>query len=84
MEENIVEPEKKSNGAFIGLVIIIIILIVGGIYIWMSNKNAVKPIPTTQEQSTALTDQDSAVLDALEQELNATDTDIDVNVNSIN
>jgi uncharacterized protein YneF (UPF0154 family) len=28
------ENEKKSEGAFLGLVIIIIILIIGGIYIW--------------------------------------------------
>lgn len=28
------EPEQKINGALIGSIIIIIILIVGGIYLW--------------------------------------------------
>ena len=32
------EIEKKSNGALVGLVVIIIILIVGGIYIWQSRE----------------------------------------------
>jgi hypothetical protein len=37
------EPEKKSNGALIGSVIIIIILIIGGIYVWQAK---VKTMPT--------------------------------------
>lgn len=28
------EPEKKSSGALIGAIIIIIILVAGGIYVW--------------------------------------------------
>ena len=30
------EPEKKSNGALVGSIIIILILVIGGIYIWQS------------------------------------------------
>jgi hypothetical protein len=30
------EPEQKSNGALIGSVIIVLILIVGGIYMWQN------------------------------------------------
>ena len=41
------EPEQKTNGALVGLIIIIIILILGGIYLW---KSGAKPeAPTTQE-----------------------------------
>lgn len=30
------ETERKTSGAFFGLIIIIIILVIGGIYIWQS------------------------------------------------
>ena len=43
------EPEKKSNGALIGLIIIIIILIVGGLYMWQKNKNVVNETNTQAE-----------------------------------
>ena len=44
------ETEKKLNGAFVGLAIIIIILIAGGIYIWLSNKDTLEK---NDQQSTA-------------------------------
>ncbi|MEK7080835.1 MAG: hypothetical protein AAB902_00330 [Patescibacteria group bacterium] len=78
------EPEKKSNGAFIGLIVIIIILVVGGIYIWVSNKNATEKMKETQAQLKTVTSQDSAALDALEQDLKTTNTDIGVDVNAVN
>jgi hypothetical protein len=28
------ETDKKSNGAFVGLIVIVIILVIGSIYIW--------------------------------------------------
>lgn len=31
------EPEKKSNGALVGSIIIIVILIIGGIYLWQNS-----------------------------------------------
>lgn len=37
------EPEKKTNGAFVGLVIIIVILVLGGIYVFMSKQDSVPP-----------------------------------------
>ena len=74
-------PEKKSNGAVIGLVIIVVILVLGGIYIWVSNKNAADVAPV---QSQNVTDEDSAALDALEQELNGTNTEVDVDANAVN
>lgn len=72
------EPEKKSNGAMVGLVVIIIILIIGGIYMWQSKKDA--PIEEVPLQSDTVTAQESADLDALEQDLNTADSNIDANV----
>ena len=77
------EPEKKSNGALVGLVIIIIILIVGGIYILMSNQKAVE-LQNSQAQSRNVTNQDAAALNALEQDSNTIDTNTDVDVNTVN
>lgn len=76
------ETEKKSNGngALLGLVIIIIILVIGGIYIWQSKViTEKKPI-----QIETVTTQDAAVLDALELDLQNTDTSTGVDANTIN
>lgn len=75
------EPEKKSNGAFIGLIVIIIILIVGGVYIWQSNK--AEKTDQNQNQSETITNQDSDQLDNLEAELKTTDTSTGVDVNAV-
>ncbi len=32
------EPEQKSNGALVGLIVIITILILGGVYLWNQNQ----------------------------------------------
>ncbi|TSC78035.1 MAG: hypothetical protein G01um101424_169 [Parcubacteria group bacterium Gr01-1014_24] len=69
------EPEKKSNGALVGLIIIIIILVIGGIYIWQSNK--MQEIPTEPE---AVTTEDSDGLNTLEAEINTTDIDIGASI----
>lgn len=71
------EPEKKSNGAFVGLVIIIIILIVGGIYMWQANQNR------TLLDTETITTEDSVGLDTLEADVNATDIDVGVDANSV-
>lgn len=73
------EPEKKSNGAFIGLAIIVIILIIGGIYAWQSNKNTLENSKTLP----GVTTEDSDALNALELELNTTDTNAGVDVNTV-
>mgnify|MGYP001570673623 CR=1 FL=1 len=38
------ESEEKSNGALVGSFIIIIILIIGGIYVWIKSLEE-KPLP---------------------------------------
>jgi len=76
------EPDKKSNGALTGLIIIVIILIVGGIYIWQSNKNLLDQ--GNQVAPDAITEEDTSVIDTLEQDLLDADTDIDVDLDAIN
>jgi len=77
------EPEeKKSNGALIGSIIIIIILIVGGIYIWQSKVKNVLEEKSVQSEN--VTPMDASALNALEQDLNTTDADVDVDVSGVN
>ena len=77
------EPEeKKSNGALIGSIIIVIILIVGGIYIWQSTVKSA--LETKKIQSETVTPMDASELNALEQDLDTTDTNVNVDVNSLN
>ncbi|MFA5777969.1 MAG: hypothetical protein WC870_00535 [Candidatus Paceibacterota bacterium] len=71
------EPEKKSNGAFIGLAIIIIILVVGGIYMWQLNKKTTETLPEP------VTTEDSDALSTLETDIQATDTNINADVNGL-
>jgi uncharacterized protein HemX len=72
------EPEKKSNGALVGLIVIVIILIIGGIYIWQANKNAINPLEESQ-----VSDQDSTELNTLEQDLETADTEVGVDANAV-
>lgn len=73
------EPEKKSNGALVGLIVIIIILVIGGIYIWQSGK--MQEIPTEPE---AVTTEDSNELNTLEADLQTTDTSTGVDLDAVN
>ncbi len=77
------EPEKKSNGAFVGLVIIIIILVIGGIYIWQSNKINME-LQNDLNESRTITNQDAMALDALELDSKTTDTNTGVEVDAVN
>ena len=74
------EPEKKSNGVLIGLVVIIIILVIGGIYVWMSNKNAADITDADNIQTESTPADDSAELDTLQQEIDTTNTDVGASV----
>jgi len=75
------EPEKKSYGALIGSIIIIIILIIGGIYVWRSRTKSVET--NKQLQAEALNALTSDELNKLGEDLNATDTNLNVDVNSL-
>ena len=63
-----------------GLVIIIIILVVGGIYIWQSGVKNVEQ----QNQIDSVTTEDSTDLNALNQDLQNADLNVDVNIDSLN
>ena len=78
MISNGMEPDKKSNGALIGLIIIIFLLVVGGIYVWQSNRDALQKTPTP-----VVTEEDSNELNTLEASLETADTNIDVDVNEV-
>ena len=70
------EPDKKSNGPLIGLIVIIIILVLGGVYMWQSNKD-------TLQKGDAVGSGDSTELNTLEADLNATDTSTGVDANTV-
>lgn len=77
------EPEKKSNGALVGLVIIIIILIIGGVYMWMTNKKASEKMQNSQAQSEALNSQDADALNSLDEDSKGTDASVGIDVNTV-
>jgi uncharacterized protein HemX len=77
------EPEKKANGALVGLIIIIIILIAGGIYMWQSNKQMQDEMTNSQAQSETASNQDSAELTALEVDVNSANTSTGVDANTV-
>lgn len=66
-----------------GLVIIIIILVVGGIYIWQSNKDALEKKQSPAELE-AITGQEAAALDALESDAETIDTSTGVDADAVN
>lgn len=68
------EPEK-SNGAMIGSVIIIIILIIGGIYLWRTSlSNNRVEVPTLSEEG----DNEAAALEAELNDLDLESLDEDI------
>lgn len=84
MEPNV---DKKSNGAFIGAVIVIIILVLGGLYVW-KNQKIENTLPQNEIGNENL-DQSSAVINAynelviFEEDLGNTDTNAEVNVDTL-
>jgi len=77
------EPEKKSNGALVGLIIIILILVIGGIYFWQKSKDTVGNSTTPQSQTANVVNEDSAELNKLEAEINTTSTNTEVDATTI-
>ncbi|MEI7709272.1 MAG: hypothetical protein WCI76_00990 [bacterium] len=78
------DPEKKSNGAIIGLIVIIVILVLGGVYIWKSKvETTIVANQTTNTDPTTNSANASAQLDSLSKELDTTDTNAGVDVNTL-
>lgn len=78
------EPEKKSNGALVGLVVIVIILIIGGIYMWQSSMKDAGAPTDGLAQTEALSNQDAAALEALDLEAESIDAEAGVDVEAVN
>lgn len=84
MEPNV---DKKSNGAFVGAIIVIIILVLGGLYVWQNQKGELN-IPENKTGDENL-EQSSAVINAynelevFETDLGNTNTNLDVNVETL-
>lgn len=72
------EPEKKSSGALVGLVVVIIILVIGGIYMWQSNQSVMQ-----ETQPGTITNQDSTQLNTLQKDSTTTNTSTGVDANTI-
>jgi len=78
------ESEKKSHGALIGSIIIIVILIIGGIYIWQTKIKEIKIEQQRQKmQADAINAANLNELKTLEQDLKNTDTNVGVDTEKI-
>lgn len=73
--------EKKINGALVGLFVIIIILIIGGIYIWQTKA---KEMETLKAQNAAAIIEQNNIINKLEQDIKNTDTNVGVDAKTIN
>ncbi|MBP9803000.1 MAG: hypothetical protein KBD14_01680 [Candidatus Pacebacteria bacterium] len=84
MEPNV---DKKSNGATIGAIIVIIILVLGGLYVWQNQKGEIN-LPENEINNDNL-EQSSAVINAynelevFEEDLGATNTNLEINVDTL-
>lgn len=85
-------PDKETKGPMVGIIVIIILLVIGGIYLWQSrtapeviNITSTSTDPTTQElgiQSTSVeledieADVESTNLDNLDSELDSIEAEL--------
>ena len=68
------ETDKKSNGAFIGSIIVVLILVLGGVYLWTSNSLKDKEtVVRTEEQRKQKTLGELNAASAIEAELDGFD-----------
>ena len=72
------EPEKKSNGTVVGIIIVIVILVMGGIYTWQSKVKETLKEKAAQENTLQ---NDADALNILDQDLNGTDTNLNIDTN---
>ena len=77
-------PEKKSYGALIGSIIIIVILVIGGLYIWQTKVKEIKQKQQEVEmQAAAINAANMNELKTLELDLNSTNTDLGIDAETI-
>lgn len=75
-------PERESKGPVIGIVVIIVLLILGGVYLWQS-KSVEVPV-NTGDQTTGSTDQLTTELSTQGSSTNPQDIEADVNATNLN
>ena len=74
------DNDKNSNGAIVGLIIILIVLIIGGVYIWQTHEKKVKEI---EQQNAALSAADAAALDSLGLDVGTVDSGVNLDVTKV-
>ena len=78
------DTDAKPNGAFVGLVVIVIILIIGGVYFWQTKlKNTLDQQQNAATASQAITSDDMNDLENLNTETGSLDTTTGVDVNTL-
>ncbi len=64
------EPEQKSNGALAGSIVIVLILIIGGIYLWQKGvQKEDTPQVNTSDTTNIEAELDGMDLDSLDSEI---------------
>ena len=78
------DSDTKPNGAFVGLVIIVIILVIGGIYFWQTKiKRALDQQQRDAVAAQAINSTDVTDLENLNTETNNLDTTTGVDINTL-
>jgi len=83
-EQNM-ETEQKSNGAVMGIIVIVALLIIGGFFTW---QNSVKKLAEQEKNRVELeaiinSENIDTELDALNDDLDATDLNLDIDLDSL-
>ncbi len=74
------EGDTKSNGTIVGIIIIIVILVIGGIYTWQYKAKNLLQEKASQQNTIQ---NDASNLDVLNKDLTNTNTNLNVDVNKI-
>ena len=82
------QPEKKSHGALIGSLIIVLILVIGGIYVFQNKMKTIKENNLAQEkanleQQKAISANETGEINNLDNEINTTDSSTGVDASKI-
>ena len=74
------EQEQKSNGALVGSIIIIVLIIIGGIYIWQTK---MKEIKLEKEKQAEIIKANDAELNQIEQDLKNAETATNIDTSKV-
>ncbi len=74
------EQEQKSNGALFGSIIIIVLIILGGVYIWQTK---MKEVQQEKQKQTEIIQANNAELDKIEQDLKNADMATNIDTSKI-